>query len=660
VRKCFTRIATGIRDRVWAKEAAGLFAFDRIGAWTAFILIFCLAVIYLWEAAQATLFTPFTSVEETAYTLISARNFLEFGFLNSGFLQDFSVGRDPADHPYVYNHMPPGPDIFAALLLQWFGGSLFAARVVWMVVAVAGFYCFYLFSRKFLACYGLAGGGWVIVFLGAWIIIQMMDRQIYSPFPVFAFLPPLLFMKSREGSSPFLYILSIAIIFISAIYLEYSLLSGIIAMWGFFWFTGVIKLKFRDIVLIVGTFAAGIFAHLIQNLLFFGPELFFQELKLTLSNRIFGYPLQTTLEHFYQEHGIVHHGSKPLNLGVWLAQIWGQFEFHGNGYVAVAVLLVLIWPLHTGIRRDSPFTARWRLDTEIMRQRFHLVCKFAFWISGTVITPILLFPAFAQEVNLRGQGANYFFTGIGVIAILALLIHEVERSLRAIYREILVRPLRVQLRVMRPVMRQYSYLGGMRCSPLELWNSGNRQILVMIRPVILLVLIVASTWVLTQFAYAQARVQIQQLWHIANLAISENMYGEMDDLSRFDDGLFLTNVNVTTVGVITRHAGFGVCGPEAVGRDGKVDLSKCKAVFMRRADFWRAQQPKYYFYFWSPTLFPGFADCLPTGTLPLEARGGTSCMEDQLARLQANYTKVYENGLFKVFDLTHPNVTSAE
>jgi hypothetical protein len=68
-------------------------------------------------------FTPSSNVEKLAYAYISSANYNRFGFLFGGFLQNFAASHDPADHPYVCSHMPPGPDIANALPMRAPGGS---------------------------------------------------------------------------------------------------------------------------------------------------------------------------------------------------------------------------------------------------------------------------------------------------------------------------------------------------------------------------------------------------------------------------------------------------------------------------------------------------------------------------------------------------------
>jgi len=115
--------------------------------------------------------------------------------------------------------------------------------------------------------------------------------------------------------------------------------------------------------------------------------------------------------------------------------------------------------------------------------------------------------------------------------------------------------------------------------------------------------------------------------------------------------LFMTNINVPVVGFLAQAPGFGVCEPRAIGGDGSIDLSRCKTAFMRRYEYWSQQRPRYFFYFDHPALFPGFADCLPKGTLVGQERDGNSCMDELRHRLARQYVLVFENRLMKVFDL---------
>jgi hypothetical protein len=131
-------------------------------------------------------------------------------------------------------------------------------------------------------------------------------------------------------------------------------------------------------------------------------------------------------------------------------------------------------------------------------------------------------------------------------------------------------------------------------------------------------------------------------------------YSQLVALQQFAGELYMTNINTPTVGFFTQEAGFGICGLESIGAQGKIDTSQCKVAFMRQHDYYAQQTPRYMFFFRSPEFFPGFADCLPSETLFASERAGEHCLDVMHQRLTEQFPKIYENALFEVFELTHP------
>ncbi len=73
---------------------------------------------------------------------------------------------------------------------------------------------------------GAVLAGSAVLFLGPFALLQTMERQPYSPFPLLA-----LDAHSRTGRRGYLY-LPTAIGLISSVYLEYVLLLGVTWCWG--------------------------------------------------------------------------------------------------------------------------------------------------------------------------------------------------------------------------------------------------------------------------------------------------------------------------------------------------------------------------------------------------------------------------------------------
>ncbi len=614
-------------------QAAGVASniIDKILLLASIALVTTIAVLHDTASLHAAIFAPFGLPEEAAYTFISAQNYLEYGFLNSLFLQDFSTSPVAADHPFVYNHMPAGPDIFAATLLWVTDSNYVAMRAIYSAIAVAGFGVYFVFAKAFLSRLGLIGAGTALLFVSPWTLVQLIERQIYAPFALLAFLPLLLYLRYVESGNRAKFYLALGIIFVSSIYFEYSLLSGMAACWGMLFLTRLLPIRVWEFACITAAFAAGIAAHLFQNILYLGWATFTLELQHTLSNRITGFPTQAELADFYRKLALVHHGSHPVKLGVIWQQIVSNLSFTGLRPALLAAAACLAW---IGLVTLFNRTSGSQQSTYTFAHLTLLFARLLTWAVGIILAPILLFPAFAQEVNLRGLGASAFYVGI-VFAAMA----GVTWSLLAY----------IGHRAVSVVLWPKAAAAGMT----EITGAGSA-----IARLLILVALSASVWVMwseldasAQAIMGQSRFQLGQIRTIRRDA---NRWTPLHALERFRGALFMTNINVPTVGVIVRAPGFGACPPESVETNGGFQLRLCKTAFMRRYDYWTTQRPQYFYYFHTPDLFPGFADCLPPTTLLGQQRRGQSCMDDLLDRLSRNYRLVMENRLMKAFDLSRP------
>jgi hypothetical protein len=579
-----------------------------------------------------TFFTPFSLVEESAYTFTSANNYLTYGYLNSGLLQDFSSSSAAQDHPYLYNHMPPGPDVANALLLQLLQGDYAAARLVFAMVALAGFGAYCAFGMKFLAQFGLRGAGLLLLIPGPWVIIQLMERQIYSAFLLLAFLPMLLFLLYARDGRRALFCAALALIFLSSLIIEYSALLGVAGCWAMLFLTQLMPINFRQIVLVGAAFAAGVVLHLLQNMFVLGWSAFVAELNYTLSNRITGFPTQESLEQFYRSLGVVHHGSHPIDLGVIKTQLLWNLTFPGMKAALATLVFLAVALLALGALRPLSRGPAGSPRMSFLTAELLFVGRILVWILGTVTVPILVFPAFAQEVNLRGSGASLFFVALAAVAILAsafrLLCYLLYRGAT-----IVAAPGRVE------------------GPPSAQVDSAGAAVAKLASVVALCMSALGIAAGLSMFGVDTAAAWKEQLTSVYAQSKVPHKWEPLEEVRRFRGNLFMTNINVPTVGFLTQAPGFGVCAPEAVGDNREIALKHCKVGFMRRFDFWASQRPRYFYYFEAPSLFPGFADCLPATTLVGQERGGAACMEQLLSRLSRQYRLVLQNPFVRVFDL---------
>ena len=597
-------------------------------------LVSGLFVYYVGQSEKALYFTPYSLLEEAAYTFTSANNYLRFGYLNSGLLQDFSSSLNPADHPYVYNHMPPGPDLLTSVLLWAFRGSYDLVRVCFAAIMLAGVGVYLVFARDILQHFGVRFFGVVLALITPWVIIQLFDRQIYSPFLLLVFLPLVLAIRFLKYQRRAYFIGALCVIIASAVYIEYSLLSAVIFCWTMLYFTQLLPLKFRHMVLIGSAFGIGIAAHLVQNMLYLGWDTFLLELKLTISNRTTGFPTQAELKDFYHQLGLVHHGSHPIEPGVLSSQISANFALPVTPSAKIMLFSCVLWMFVGRGVRFSPDDGQPILIRNAVAAELWLLLRLAAWVIITVLAPIILFPAFAQEVNLRGVG-NVFFLAIP-FAFLAgygiwVLAYAGHRTL-----SVLADPAGVAGRPAADITEPGPAL-------IRLGVFVGRAIA-----------IAGICLALIDGSFAVARNVTNELSYIHRLGQNAGRLNLLYDIRRFHGELFMTNINVPTVGFLTEAPGFGVCGPDSVKQDGRFDLLECKTSFMRRYDYWLTQRPRYFFYFSLPEFFPGFADCLPADTLIGSKRGEDGCMKQLLDTLESRYPLVLKNDLVLVFDLSAP------
>lgn len=638
--------------------------FSLVGIILAGGLLLILAVSQIRAAFSSHYFAPMTNVEEAAYTYTSANNYIKYGFMNSLFLQDFSNSRYPEGHPYVYTHMPAGPDIFLALLLVITKGNYQLVRVIIVLLVLVGLYFYYFFSTLILSGLNLKGNaaGYAIALIGPWTLVRLMESQIYPLLPFLAFFPIFAMHKSMKNDRGPWLILFAFVSFLSSIYIEYSLLIGIVFCYLALYLTQLIRFEKKYIQIYVFAVTGGIVLHLIQNFLYFGPALFIRELSILLSNRITGYPTQEALFDFYHAISVVHHGAHPIDINTLLLQIASSLHLNTADRGVYLVLIVSI--VINLLRKILPQANKEPAWKEILLPLPPSIGYFgglSLWMGVIVLSPIFIFPAFAQEVNIGSFGGNFFFS-IFAAAIICFSSHQLIQLLVSFYKN----SLRISTRkdhFRASILTDYFALSFYRTKikrhslSLTFHKRSYHQWLLSIMLVALLPLnllyVVRVVSHLTRFTVDQTR-RVLDVQRIVPPEI--DLDKSLSDLQQFDGQLFMTNINSPTVGFLVDYPGYGVCSPESISESGEIDLDKCSIEFIKPADIkTRSQAPKYFFYFSYPPLFPGFADCMPSNTM-VGARGGDACMGLMKQHLSKNYKMVFENDTFIVFDLQQNTV----
>ena len=595
------------RNVLWSLQ----FVVSASGWFAAVVLLTLMLAMNLWAIKKSPFFSPVSLVEESAGTYTSARNYITYGFLNSGFLQDFSNSSSPADHPYVYDHYPPGPDILVALILRT-GRGYRAVRIAYAAIFLAGIAVYLKFVQLVLSKFELTGAGYAVVLLGPFMLMQNLDRPVTSPIPLLIFAPLVAldaYYRTKKCRSLYL---SMSVAFIASMYLADTLVA-VLSCWLLLYLTQLIRLDRKHLLAFYASVASGITLHFLQNLFFLGPSIFLKELRMVLGNRILGFPSQETLNQFYRAVGLVHHGAHAPDLGAIIEQIWLNvtLPFPGRGIIALTVALSLLWTLSRQVhynRTEQTFVLARGEGTGLLAN----FGKLSIWIAVTVTAGIILFPAFAQEVNLYGARTNLYFLAIGVVA---ALVYTLQQTIR-----------------LRPSLRP----------PVEASLRFRR----LIEGIIWAALTTGLVMSIGKVAYAN----LAEL-HQVVASFREYRYTDLEQLRGFAGHLYMTNINTPTVGFFTKEAGFGACDLRSLPDSGGIDTSTCKVADVKRYSALLAQRPRYFFLFHTSDLFPGFADCLPTGTLLGVERGGNACIDFMRLRLSSQFPRVYENRLFEVYDL---------
>ena len=582
-------------------------AFRRVGVLLPVIVLLVLSVAFLGSVIGFPYYGPLSNVEELTLMYTAAQNFIAYGFLHSMFLQDLSTSSRPADHPYVYNHMPPGPDIFIAVLLKVTGGSYRLVRLVFWAVLLAGMVCYFRFGELILQRFGVSGAGYAILLISPYMILHKFDDPLYAPAPLLMFLP-LLTLQSYYQSARWGYLaLTLAVGLVSSVYLDYLTLLMVSWCWGLLYFSQLLQLRRRHLFAFAGVIVGGLVLHLAQNFLYLGQELFFRELGMTISNRITGLPTKDELKAFYQTHGLVHHGAESINLEGFLYHLWLGVTFPGRLSLALTAMLGTVWVVGRNVRwwKDRRSMAITR-GPEVFALGRRFVALWG-WVMGTILLPMVMLPAFTQEYGIHGTGLHWYFLGI---AATASVLYGVRAAVGQMPRE------------MGPILSRTFFNAFLALVVLGL--LGN------------------VVWRVVTYQIGESR--------IAAAVYREAKFYKLDEIRRrFSGEVFMTNINPVTVGFFAGEAGHGVCEMPSLPETGDIDPGRCHVSYVRQQEYHRSVRPRYFFFF--RELFPGFAECLPSDLMPMQHRGGDDCVRRMEDRLTARFEKVYENALFLVFDL---------
>ena len=261
--------------------------------------------------------------------------------------------------------------------------------------------------------------------------------------------------------------------------------------------------------------------------------------------------------------------------------------------------------------------------------------KMVLVVSAILISPIVIFPAFAQEVNLAG-GTNFCWLGLLAVAFAAFASRQLIDAVLATA----VNRWPVKTTGQIPVAKFQSRM------QLAMTIALSASVVVLLK-------------VESDRAIARTRAVVSDV----HARYADNTKIQLEGLREFASAPFMTNINVPTVYFYTRSVGLGVCGLDSVAEDGSLDSAACKIALIRNRERYANFRPSYFILFKTSPYFPGFADCGPPGLLVADEqklRAPRNCLAIQKSRLDKNFSEVMETPLFDVYDLKRGNAVDSK
>jgi len=562
------------------------------GWWAAVLLILVYAVLFQSTLNYLPYSGPFSTVDEQLTYYQVAKNFNRYGFMQTLFLQDMSSSSRAEGHPFVYNHMPPGPEILTALIMKVGGERYTLIRWVFGIIYFSGVVCFLLFARLVLGRLGLTGEGYALFFLTPWFVMHTIDHPAYSPFPLLAFLPLLLLDRHYRTKGRLPLYLALSVVFIASVYLPYQNLVMLFVSWVVLGTFQIVRFDRKHVIAFLGVATFGIFAHALQSVVLLGPAFFFKEVALAVSNRMFGIPTFEELKVFYSSMDLVHHGTHRFDLYRLGRMVLWSLRNVGFVLGGMALLVALVWQtLRLGhwSSRSRELTIPRNQESESFFTAVRSFVALAIWAIATTAIPLLMFPAYSADYGLSGM--NEYFLAVAAVVAFAYILSRSVRSQDGM-------PL------------SWNHIG--------LW--------------VVLILSVSGSLIGTTYAYTN------RFRNVVEQAFAPNPDQSLLEIgNRLKGKVVMSNVYPTTVGFFTEEAAFGGCERTVFRSDGSVDPNQCHTGFFRGFGRTTDVRPTHYVLF--QALFTGFTLCQH------------QCLEELYDFVAARHEVIYKNKRFTIFKL---------
>ena len=389
-------------------------------------LVLGLVALYLLlfavQVPKFELWGRFVTIDEQLQYYQVARNFDRYGFATHALLPDLSTGSSPSQHPYLYNHQPPGPQLLIALILRVFGERFVLVRTVLAAIFAAGIVSFLAFAR-ILARQGICGVEAALLVVPPDLMLHAIDHPSYSAFPLFAFLPVVALDQHRRTGRARWLAAAAVLVCVGSNYLIYGPLFMAFALWGLGAWLGLVPVGGRPLAVLGCVAALAIGAHLLQTPVALGWPVFARELWITVSNRVSGRPAREEIAAFYRSVHLVLYGGHVFSVRHFGRAVYDAFSFPGRGVWTVSFAGAVV----VGLVQSSRWLSRERVLV-VSRETRNVIRRLAtliLWIGAAILTPFAMFPAFSSDYGPKGT--NQFLLGILVVGAIGIMGHFEHR-----------------------------------------------------------------------------------------------------------------------------------------------------------------------------------------------------------------------------------------
>lgn len=240
--------------------------------------------------------------EEFIMEYLQGKNFALKGFTRLYFLQDESTDFRKDSQPIFYTHNPPLPSIIQGLIIKM-GFNILQSRIIYIFISLTGIIFLYLFVAN-IASITAAIFSSILLIVNFSGFLSLADHNHYAlGFPLLFIY---LWAHSIQSSKKYFIVPIISLISSLASYMFLPLI--IILEFSFFIFQKDKKMFFNSIFAIIG----GLMIHMVQNIIALTPAIAWQDIWLTISNRLYGVPSRYELLNFYQNHNLALWGTGEL------------------------------------------------------------------------------------------------------------------------------------------------------------------------------------------------------------------------------------------------------------------------------------------------------------------------------------------------------------